>query len=326
MNILRELQNKKLNQSKARQGLDFIKNSLESKNYQIDKSIKSFPVIRVDNILIASYKDKKVNFQGLFKEYYSDKIAHELEIIIKGKETGNGGHKFEQMVAYVLQKLGHSITNIKAIRWYPEVEERLIEIFSNLEQKDFKKIQDYQNRNSIGSDFVNKDFGISCKKDTKAIKHPSLFSVFSMALGKKRTDLVKDIQELQKDGKFNLDEARKFLGSEKELSQKIANKYFNLVKNCNGNVLQLYDFLVGKYRPWIIIKRASKVDFYKTEDWGEPTSYKFSLEKDKICITFDNGLKLSHRVKSAVSNKTYKELKGLYKEEWSILETPVGNN
>ena len=328
MCILNELQNKKQSKKIARQGLEIIKQSIKDKSYQLDKSIPTMPVFRVNNVLIATFQGKKLKFQGYFSHYYDDKIAKELECLIKGIDpknpNQNKGHSFEETVAYVLRSLGHKVQNIKAINWMPEINEQLKDALKHIPVQKFKKLNDWDNIKSLSSDFMSKEIGISCKNNTKVLKHPQLGKVFAMLDGKDRTDFIDDITLLKDNkGEYSKEQARELLGADREVAEKIAKEVFEKINHRTHNaVKEIYDFLIGKERPIIITKKNKNIEVLETENWGKPTSYKINLKNEKIEIEFDNGVSLRHRVKSAINSKVTRELPKVYKEEWQLMGYP----
>jgi hypothetical protein len=333
MNVLKYLQTKKRNRIDSKSGWSFIVNCLKNSQYSMEEQ-SGTTFLLIDGILISIILNKRVIFQGYFFEYYGLKEIDFIEEYLFSKKTtkgynkgsNNNGHKFERTVAYSLSQLGFSVKGIKPSNEFPEINKSLNLVLNEFPVGKIVKVKDSKNKKSISSDFLGNNINISCKYNNKVLKHPTLMKVFSISKSEKRIDFVNKFEMFQTEVKYTKSEARAEFSKDSEMAKKLSKKIFLELED-SLRVSEIYDYLIGKERPIIITMNPNNtIDIKNTKSWGNPSSYKWILNNDRISIKFNNGVHLIHRFKCAINSKTKTELYKVYKEEWRLLSYPENSN
>lgn len=331
MENLKELQTKKQNIAKAKSGWNYISSKIVNKDFNLVVR-QGFSELLIDDVLIALVFNKRIVFQGYFNKYYSVKEISFLEKAMYGVEktksynqgSNNNGHKFERTVAFVLRDLGFKVSGIKCVKEFPEVVDEIRKIFVDSNKIKLSKIKDKQNAESISGDFIGEGHSISCKYNNEVMKHPSFMKVFSMACGVDRESFISLFPVFNDDTLYTKLSARKKNGMDsifaKEISKLVKEELSKLSPEIRTeNVIPLYDFLLGKDRPVIIIMKPDNTITVKDiSKIDAPTDYEWIFNNDKMIISFNNGIQLIHRFKCAINSSTKTQLSKVYKEEWKL--------
>lgn len=250
----------------------------------------------------------------------------------------NLGHKFETLMAKSLESNGISIINKKNAPYlsfnYKE-DQDLKQMLGTFIQK-FIKVSEFsipthkENKKSMSSDFYNQKQSISCKKDNLALKHPKLGAIFSILYG------FNIFKTFFFDNKIKL--SRQEFYRQNKLSRKdffnfYSQSIFIKLKNSKPHykkVRQTYNFILGKDKPIIV-----KFDSFKNQLWvldttkiPMPTHCDIDLEVNSkgrigLILKFDNGITVKQRIKSATNSKARTNWFNLFKEEWTLVNTPI---
>lgn len=267
-----------------------------------------------------------------------DKKEAKQKIKEKAKSP-NKGHYFEYLMAQALKECDHTVSEIENLRIFQAQinpkDRRVIILLKKFindkitEKQNFRALNTKENQKSISSDFLSEKMGISCKKETNAIKHPKFGVVWSFL---KQEQIYNKVLT-----KFNtINATRDELLAQTQLDNEnffnlITNETFSILENLkfkDEDVKNLYYFLLGKEKPFIV-KLNDKIgnqhlDVFDTKQLACPNN--LTIEKVNsnqgrvhIQISFDNGVVVKQRIKSATNSQFKGKWWQLFKEEWTIV-------
>jgi hypothetical protein len=274
-----------------------------------------------------------------------DKKIAKIKFQEKAKNP-NKGHYFEYLMAQALKECNHLVEEMDNLRvseaQISPKDRRVIILLKKFindkisSNQTFRALNTKENQKSISSDFLSSSIGISCKKETNAIKHPKFGVVWSF------------LQQQQIYNKIlpsftNINATRDQLLSQTNLDNEnlfnlITNETFSLLENLEfktDDVKNLYYFLLGKEKPFIV-KLNDKIgnqylEVFETSQIVCPNNLVVSKitsnqGRSHIQISFDNGVVVQQRIKSATNSFFSGKWWQLFKEEWTIVPNQVWLN
>jgi len=320
---LKQVRDHKNSKHLAKRCFTYIETMIKSQQYEV-VSVNTFKMLSIDNIAILSISPFK--FIGNFENHYTHDQLQQLSKYVKGR---NKGHRFEELTAQALNNVDFKISGIKYNENLSEEESKVVseleKVFDKMTKEDMRKVKDYENSKSISGDFIGEVLSISCKRKTSIIKHPKLNKEFLL------------YNKYNLNNNVSLPFGEGFMNNENNLSgfralsnntgdttiaKKINEETFRMLMKLNGgNVLELYNFLIGKDKPLIITQFPNKLTFTHLGFIDDPTELSFEMREDKLVINFNNGISLERRVKSGINSRTSKRWYDAYKSEWKLLKT-----
>jgi hypothetical protein len=250
----------------------------------------------------------------------------------------NLGHKFETLMAKSLESNGISILDKKNATYlsFNYKEDSGLKIMLGTFIKKFIKVSEFsipthkQNKKSLSSDFYNKNQSISCKKDNLALKHPKLGAIFSILYGFNllQTFFFNDKEKLTRKEFY-----KKYKLSRKDFFNFYSQSLFIKLKDSKPHykkIQKTYNFILGKDKPIIV-----KFDSFKNQLWvldtskiSMPTHCDIDIETNSkgrigLVLKFNNGITVKQRIKSATNAKASTNWFNLFKEEWTLVNTPI---
>jgi hypothetical protein len=327
--ILQELRDNQRRKVLARKSLPNILLLIKKQQFKIIvKNNQTIVLLR--NIPFMSIKPT-VKFIGNFKHHYSLEQLNDLRALLGHT---NKGHRFEELFAEALVRNKNKVSNLNYSAYFSERELQVIKTLQKIASKNkiFKKLKDVDNIASLSGDFISNGTSFSCKKDTTAVKHPRLNKPFSKLWGIDTNTLNEKII-LPFNKKFKMKELTKdeFRKISKDTGDLTIAREINLsllkmmVKYKDKNVLDMYDYLIGKDRPKIVTLRDAMnlITVINTKKIDNPTDLTIVFQNDKFYIHFNNGVSFQRRVRSGLNTTSKARWFVAYKEEWTLINNEI---